>query len=329
VIGEPRAISQDEAGRPCPYCRFALKPGAAAIACPTCHAPHHGDCWDDNGGCALVGCASGPNHVGAGKPPAGKGALPTPVQPAAAAPPPPVPGAATAVAPAPRGRRWLLLGVVLLAVAAIGAATGAFALRGGDGDGENAGGGSSQPPAAADGIASTPTVQDPTPTVKTVPAGDEPDPQSGRGGASNGGSTDADRRRQITRILLAHHRALVRGDFRRAWALTSARYRAKKLREAGGYPEWASNQRTVQRYISPESLRVTIRSFDARSGVATIRVAGMGWSAPSSPCRTFEGITWAKLDGGNWRYEPGYSISDKRRAMWEPRGAELLGAGCV
>ncbi len=55
-----------ETGRACPYCRFTLKEGAELAVCGACGAPHHSDCWHDNGGCAVFGCA--------GAPPAGGGA---------------------------------------------------------------------------------------------------------------------------------------------------------------------------------------------------------------------------------------------------------------
>lgn len=43
-------------GRVCPYCRFPLKAEAGAAECPECHAVHHADCFDENGGCAIAGC---------------------------------------------------------------------------------------------------------------------------------------------------------------------------------------------------------------------------------------------------------------------------------
>jgi hypothetical protein len=52
----------DETGRSCPYCRFPLKEGVEAVRCGTCAAPHHADCWDENGGCAVVACAGGPRR---------------------------------------------------------------------------------------------------------------------------------------------------------------------------------------------------------------------------------------------------------------------------
>ena len=55
-----RAASIGDAGRACPYCRFALKEGTPMMVCGTCRAPHHLDCWTDNTGCAVLGCAGGP-----------------------------------------------------------------------------------------------------------------------------------------------------------------------------------------------------------------------------------------------------------------------------
>ena len=50
----------DVTGRACPYCRFALKEGVDLATCQDCGAPHHEECWEANAGCAMVGCASGP-----------------------------------------------------------------------------------------------------------------------------------------------------------------------------------------------------------------------------------------------------------------------------
>jgi hypothetical protein len=47
------------AGTSCPYCRFPLKQGAEVVVCSACAAPHHADCWHDNGGCAVFACEGG------------------------------------------------------------------------------------------------------------------------------------------------------------------------------------------------------------------------------------------------------------------------------
>jgi uncharacterized membrane protein YhaH (DUF805 family) len=33
---------------------------AEAVACPACQTPHHHDCWTENGGCTVFGCAQAP-----------------------------------------------------------------------------------------------------------------------------------------------------------------------------------------------------------------------------------------------------------------------------
>jgi Prokaryotic RING finger family 1 len=53
----------DISGRNCPYCRFPIKEGTEVTVCPTCGAPHHTECWNDNQGCAITACASGPATV--------------------------------------------------------------------------------------------------------------------------------------------------------------------------------------------------------------------------------------------------------------------------
>lgn len=44
----------------CPYCLAVIGPEEASDTCPECHAPHHNECWAENGGCAVYGCACVP-----------------------------------------------------------------------------------------------------------------------------------------------------------------------------------------------------------------------------------------------------------------------------
>lgn len=44
----------------CPYCRAPMEDEAALIACPGCSTPHHAECWEENGGCTVFGCAEAP-----------------------------------------------------------------------------------------------------------------------------------------------------------------------------------------------------------------------------------------------------------------------------
>jgi hypothetical protein len=68
--GAVRAIAANKhVGRTCPYCRFPLKEGTELALCSHCRAAHHLDCWSDNGGCAVLGCAGAPTVGAAGRAP--------------------------------------------------------------------------------------------------------------------------------------------------------------------------------------------------------------------------------------------------------------------
>jgi TM2 domain/Prokaryotic RING finger family 1 len=45
----------------CPYCRMPFEEtGPAKIFCTACGTPHHEDCYRENGGCTVFGCARAP-----------------------------------------------------------------------------------------------------------------------------------------------------------------------------------------------------------------------------------------------------------------------------
>lgn len=45
----------------CPYCRMPFdESGPAKIYCTACGVPHHEDCYQENGGCTVFGCARAP-----------------------------------------------------------------------------------------------------------------------------------------------------------------------------------------------------------------------------------------------------------------------------
>lgn len=45
----------------CPYCRMPFdEQGPAKIYCTACGVPHHEDCYQENGGCTVFGCARAP-----------------------------------------------------------------------------------------------------------------------------------------------------------------------------------------------------------------------------------------------------------------------------
>lgn len=41
----------------CPYCQTPIVAGEEMVICPQCKTPHHAECWRDNRGCAVYGCA--------------------------------------------------------------------------------------------------------------------------------------------------------------------------------------------------------------------------------------------------------------------------------
>jgi hypothetical protein len=48
----------------CAICQSPLSAGEATVACPDCHAEYHADCWNENHGCAIYGCAQVPATEG-------------------------------------------------------------------------------------------------------------------------------------------------------------------------------------------------------------------------------------------------------------------------
>jgi Prokaryotic RING finger family 1 len=130
-------VGVGETGRTCPYCRFPLKRDVPAVRCDACGAFYHEECWQEGGGCAILGC---PNAV------ASAGAATAPGHPSSQAPRP-----SPADAPAWRGNRTLLVGIlagVLLAAAAVAAFLVVH---------RSAGGGHTSPPPPVTVTSSAPT----------------------------------------------------------------------------------------------------------------------------------------------------------------------------
>lgn len=66
IVPEPPASrpqispAKAESGGVCPYCRTEITATAPSRVCPACHTPHHADCWKENRGCTVYGCAMAP-----------------------------------------------------------------------------------------------------------------------------------------------------------------------------------------------------------------------------------------------------------------------------
>jgi TM2 domain-containing membrane protein YozV len=92
-------------GPVCPYCRTPIESEAEAWVCAACSTPHHRECWEENAGCTVFGCAEAPVEEakvvvsGADFGPGGyAGAHPLPTT-GVAPPPPPVGGAVETAVP--------------------------------------------------------------------------------------------------------------------------------------------------------------------------------------------------------------------------------------
>jgi hypothetical protein len=47
----------------CPYCSVEIEgTDPNQVTCSTCGAAHHGECWEENAGCTVFGCASAPEE---------------------------------------------------------------------------------------------------------------------------------------------------------------------------------------------------------------------------------------------------------------------------
>jgi hypothetical protein len=303
MSGEPDrgTATRAESGRACPYCRFPLKEGTQTARCRACGAIHHAECWDENLGCAVVGCAAGPMAEASGR---------APGAPAGTASPPPAPFQAP-WPPAPSRRRsglWMVTTLVLLALVAGGGAVAYVMQR-------------PKHPAAAPPPQTVTAVE--TQTVARTPS--EPPP------TASSSVLPAESRAQMTGeirdLLYQHHEDIVTGDFRGAWDLLTARKRHQNLVKYG-YATWRANQATLSPYLDPTGIQVRILALDPRTGEATVDVTGMTWSKPGAACSEWSGITWVKYEDGQWLYDPGYSTTPAREAAWKSRYYELLGASC-
>ena len=87
----------------CPYCRGAIEPDEPqSVLCPGCGTPHHGDCFEENGGCTVFGCTAAPApepKLSIGAPDLQASAITASAPSPAAPPPPPFPGSFSAPPP--------------------------------------------------------------------------------------------------------------------------------------------------------------------------------------------------------------------------------------
>jgi ribosomal protein L40E len=132
---------------------------------------------------------------------------------------------------------------------------------------------------------------------------------------------------EISSLLRDYHEDVVEEDFQGAWALLSNRKRQQDLAEYG-YRKWAAAQASLTPYLRPYELEASVVALEDE-GVARVVVTGMEWDKPGAPCYEWSGLTWVKYEREVWTYDPGYSTTPDRRAVWQPRSDRLLGADCA
>lgn len=318
---------QPETGRACPYCRFPLKEGVQIAVCATCGTPHHADCWYDNGGCAVIGCAGGP--IGSAADRARQaGTAPTAPHPSTqgqdawpvTSPGPPQWASQPPVSSWPRSPS-LAVAVIVLAIAVGGAAVAIIFSRQGSNDVRPAANTIPVVPAPATTVTSTSSTQSQAAAENT---NSTTTPASA--GVLPAVSTQQ-MQSEIQPMLLEWHEDVVHGSYRAAWQLLSHRKQVQDSSEYG-YATWVKNQATLRPYLNPSGLRVSVEGAEPSDGVVQIDVTGMGWDKPGASCTEWSGITWVKYEGGSWRYDPGYSTTPQREREWKSRFSELLGGRC-
>ncbi|MBO9532494.1 MAG: hypothetical protein J7513_05930 [Solirubrobacteraceae bacterium] len=260
-------------------------------------------------------------------PPPAYGSVPPSASPASgsyAAPP---------TAPVRKRRKWPFVVIPLLVVLAAGGAAAAVVLmKDDDGGARVSNGGSIE--------ADVPNDDEPlgtdAPNVGLDDTDSSTEADDGATGSLGPSSSDPDvgaldvtdqsvMADDILAVITQHYDDIVAGDYQAAWDLLSTR-KQNKYRAETGFDGWQRNQETVTPYLDTSDGSVTVREYDPATHVATIRVSGWGWSG--AKCSAWEGVTWVRAEAGEWRYDPGYSTTPQRAALWKPRYTQLLGVGC-
>jgi Prokaryotic RING finger family 1 len=296
-------------GNPCPYCRSPVEPSQSSKDCPSCGAPHHADCWTENGGCAVVACASGPKAA----------STPTTVLPPIEEPSPPV----VVEVEEEGGKRsralvFALATVGVVAMVAIGVAV-AVLLR-------NASKGESIEVREASATPSRPVAPQAAQSAAARPT----DP---------GEFSEAEVIAGAAGVLLHHHRLLAKAEgdpnspyAHRAFALLSARKRQKESEDGA-----AEGQSGFEYWITKrEGENLSIGSEVCLPGTVDLRPPGY-WNPRDGEAMvyvdygSYAGFTWVLYEHGHWTYDAGYGHVPSREARWAPREEILFrstGLGC-
>jgi hypothetical protein len=288
------------APKTCPYCRSPVEPDQQLKECPSCGAPHHEDCWQENGGCAVVSCASGP------------AAGDTVVLPAIEEPSEPV---VVEVAEASGTARWrrraLPVAITALAVLAMaGVGVGVAIVLRGAGDGAS--------------IEATGTAASPNHPRSSLVAHDSDAP---KGPATPATFSKTEVIAGAEGVLLRHHQLLAKAEgdpnspfAHQAFALLSERKRQKETEDGAaeglsGFDYWISKREDENLQIGAEV---------CLPGYVDLRPPGY-WNPHNGEAMvyvdygSYAGFTWVLYEHGRWTYDAGYGHVPEREARWAPQ----------
>lgn len=308
-------------GMQCPYCQTPMAAGESATTCGDCTTVHHEECWAENQGCAVPGCASAPDPlavVSAATATIAATATATGELPRLAIPVEDVPrrgiGRQPASAPVPAGLQgaprkrskapWVVAAAVALLVVGAGAlvatAPDERPTAGGQADCEGQ-------TCAAGGALGTPHELSEAAIASSVQTVVRNYYAALRQNTAEGRDTAYDLLSDRTKTYLETD-----GPAKEDWDRDAAQIGADLLR--------------------PRAASVTVLNGETsqESTIARVRVGQMGWNGRGCANGRFDGVMWATHLGSTtsrtWRLEP---IIDAQPDRQLSAGEYLVGERCL
>jgi hypothetical protein len=284
-------------GRSCPYCRFPLKQGASIAECGTCHTVHHAECWEENSGCSITGCAGGPTQATQLHTPA------SPTAPQAPAPAAQAWPAATPPVPAglPRQMPVAVAAAVAVVVAILGAAV-ALALSSGKGGTPTA----SVPPAAAVVTESTQSQDTATLSSSSEATSDtetaqtnetETESTSSEAAAQSSAPGNQSQTESPLGAVNEHWRDIQTGDYRGAWADESSSLRGEES-------SWVHGQEAA----GIESIDYRFKEGSQSGERANVHIEELRTVSRQNGCQRWSGTYGLIDEGGRWQIADASSL---------------------
>lgn len=284
-------------GRSCPYCRFPLKEGSPITECGTCHTVHHAECWEENGGCSITGCAGGPTLATQVHTPSSAATPPAPAQ----APPAAVPSQARLPAQMP-----VALAATLAVVVAILGAAAALALSSGKGGGSPT---ASAPPIVTQTTQSTlsasseaeATVSADTETQATEAEDTETETTSSEEATQAAAPSNESQTESPLGAVNEHWHDLQSGDYQAAWS-----DEAPSLR--GNRSSWVHGQEEA----GIESIDYRFKEGSRSGDGATVQIEELRTVSHQNGCQNWTGTYGLIDEGGRWEISDAASLRSHR-----------------